>query len=131
MKGDTLFSAGQKQLVCLARAILRGSRILVLDEATANVDKETDSLIQTTIRTKFADCTVLTIAHRLDTIIDADRVLVMEHGRVLEFDHPHRLLGQEQGLFSSMVEATGGESSKKLREAAFLAYEQSLEKPLP
>ena len=93
---NSLFSTGQRQLVCLARAILRKSKILVLDEATANVDMATDQLIQSAIRTRFEGATVLTIAHRLATIMDSDRVLVMGAGRVLEFGHPFLLLVQRE-----------------------------------
>ncbi|EDS30176.1 multidrug resistance-associated protein 1 [Culex quinquefasciatus] len=105
--GGTNFSMGQRQLVCLARAILRNNKILVLDEATANVDPETDKLIQTTIRGKFADCTVLTIAHRLHTVMDSDRVLVMDAGRVVEFGHPHELLHGPSGYLRRLVDQTG------------------------
>ena len=78
--------------MCLARAILRKKKILVMDEATANVDMETDRLIQETIKREFSRCTVVTVAHRVDTIIKSDRIAVVSQGRVKEFDHPHVLL---------------------------------------
>lgn len=106
-EGGTNFSVGQRQLVCLARAIIRNNKILVLDEATANVDPQTDALIQHTIRRKFADCTVLTIAHRLHTVMDSDKVLVMDAGSLVQFDHPHVLLQDEDGVFYGMVQQTG------------------------
>lgn len=106
-EGGSNFSVGQRQLVCLARAIVRNNKILVLDEATANVDPQTDALIQSTIRKKFADCTVLTIAHRLHTVMDSDKVLVMDAGTMVEFDHPHLLLTNKDGVLYGMVEKTG------------------------
>ncbi|XP_069944054.1 ATP-binding cassette sub-family C member 3-like isoform X2 [Cherax quadricarinatus] len=101
------FSVGQRQLVCLARALLRNSRVLVLDEATAAVDLETDQLIQNTIRSQFADCTVLTIAHRLNTIMDYDRVMVLQAGTVAEFDTPAALLSQTHSIFYNMLKDAG------------------------
>lgn len=117
-QGGSNFSAGQRQLVCLARAILQNNKILVLDEATANVDLTTDALIQNTIRKKFKNCTVLTIAHRLNTIMDSDKVLVMDHGQLVEFDHPHILLQNEQNHFSNMVKETGIVMSTQLKQRA-------------
>uniref|UniRef100_A0A182U9N2 ABC transporter domain-containing protein n=1 Tax=Anopheles melas TaxID=34690 RepID=A0A182U9N2_9DIPT len=104
MEGGTNLSAGQRQLICLARAILKGSKILILDEATANVDPRTDALLQNTIRTQFTDCTVLTIAHRLNTILDYDRVLVIDAGQMVEFDSPQKLLQIADGFFRRLVE---------------------------
>lgn len=127
----TNFSVGQRQLLCLARAILRKNRILVLDEATANVvsvvecshfssvqrnccqclnfslfqDPHTDSLIQHTIRDKFSECTVLTVAHRLNTIIDYNRVMVLDAGKIVEFDKPYDLYQNENSIFHGMVKA--------------------------
>ena len=97
------FSVGQKQLLCLARAVIRQPKILVLDEVTANVDIETDMKIQATIRERFAGCTQMAIAHRLATIIDSHKILVMEQGQLAEFDHPHTLLQNPDGIFYSLV----------------------------
>nr|ADH16740.1 ABC transporter family C protein ABCC2 [Heliothis virescens] len=122
-EGGTNFSMGQRQLVCLARAILRSNKILIMDEATANVDPQTDALIQKTIRRQFASCTVLTIAHRLNTIMDSDRVLVMDQGEVAEFDHPHILLSNPNSKFFSMVRETGESMTKTLMEVAKTKYD--------
>ncbi|XP_044034326.1 ATP-binding cassette sub-family C member 3 isoform X1 [Siniperca chuatsi] len=105
-EGGENLSVGQRQLVCLARALLRKTRILVLDEATAAIDLETDDLIQSTIRTQFEDCTVFTIAHRLNTILDYTRVLVLDKGQIAEFDTPSNLLSQ-RGIFYGMAKDAG------------------------
>ncbi|XP_014750816.1 PREDICTED: multidrug resistance-associated protein 6-like isoform X6 [Sturnus vulgaris] len=104
-QGENL-STGQKQLVCLARALLQKAKILVLDEATAAVDLETDVQIQSMLRTQFRDSTVLTIAHRVNTILDCDRILVLENGRIAEFDTPEHLIAQK-GLFYRLMEESG------------------------
>ncbi|XP_066155170.1 multidrug resistance-associated protein 1-like [Euwallacea fornicatus] len=106
-EGGENLSVGQRQLVCLARALLRKTKILILDEATAAVDLETDELIQKTIHTAFAECTVLTIAHRLNTIIDSDRVLVLNMGEIAEFDSPEILLKNKKSIFFGMCKDAG------------------------
>uniref|UniRef100_A0A8C6UW71 Multidrug resistance-associated protein 1 n=1 Tax=Neogobius melanostomus TaxID=47308 RepID=A0A8C6UW71_9GOBI len=105
-EGGENLSVGQRQLLCLARALLRKTKILVLDEATAAVDMETDHLIQSTIRSQFEECTVLTIAHRLNTIMDYTRVLVLDKGEMAEFDSPDKLVAQ-RGLFYNMAKDSG------------------------
>ncbi|XP_067009700.2 multidrug resistance-associated protein 1 isoform X3 [Anabrus simplex] len=106
-EGGENLSVGQRQLICLARALLRKTKVLVLDEATAAVDLETDDLIQTTIRTEFKDCTVLTIAHRLNTILDSDRVIVLDKGCVVEYDKPDVLLQKKDSVFYGMAKDAG------------------------
>ncbi|KAK3831122.1 MAG: multi drug resistance-associated protein MRP [Linnemannia gamsii] len=101
------FSVGQRSLICLARALLRKTKILVLDEATAAVDVETDELIQKTIREEFRDRTILTIAHRIKTVMDSDKILVLDGGRVEEFEVPGVLLRRREGLFFRLAEQAG------------------------
>lgn len=125
--GGSNFSMGQRQLVCLARAILRNNKILILDEATANVDAETDKFIQRTIREKFAKCTVLTIAHRLHTVMDSDRVLVMDAGKIVEFDHANNLLKSNDGYLRKLVDETGPSTATQLIRMSERSYEQKLE----
>ena len=103
-ESGTNLSVGERQLVCLARALVQRSKIIIMDEATANVDFKTDRLIQEVIRHKFKDSTVLTIAHRLNTIMDYDKVLVLDGGRVVEFDNPDLLI-RNGGLFAEMVKS--------------------------
>jgi ABC-type multidrug transport system fused ATPase/permease subunit len=99
-------SQGQRQLLCLARALLKNPRVLMMDEATASIDYATDAKIQETLR-ELGNSTIITIAHRLQTIIDYDKVLVLDHGRVIEYDHPWTLINKEDGLFRSMCDNSG------------------------
>ena len=105
-KGENL-SVGQRQLVCLTRAMLRKSKIIILDEATASVDLNTDELIQATIRKEFKESTILTIAHRLNTIMDYDKILVLDKGILVEFDTPDNLLSNEDSTFFVMAKDAG------------------------
>ncbi|KAF9156049.1 hypothetical protein BG015_007466 [Linnemannia schmuckeri] len=106
-QGGENFSVGQRSLICLARALLRKTKILILDEATAAVDMETDELIQKTIRSEFADRTVLTIAHRIKTVMDSDKILVLDQGRMKEFASPRELLRKKESLFYQLAEQAG------------------------
>lgn len=101
------FSVGQRQLICMARAVARNSKIIVLDEATANMDSETDQLIHETISRNFRDCTVFTIAHKLNSILDSDKVIVLDKGEIIEMDHPDNLLKNTNGIFYKMVQKSG------------------------
>ncbi|KAA8641709.1 uncharacterized protein ATNIH1004_011845 [Aspergillus tanneri] len=114
-------SQGQRQLLCLARALLKNPKVLMMDEATASIDYSTDSKIQEMLR-ELRDCTIITIAHRLQTIIDYDKVLVLDHGRVIEFDHPWTLINKTDGLFRSICENSG--NMEFLLDGAKKAWEQ-------
>ncbi|KAL4462373.1 hypothetical protein ABPG72_003266 [Tetrahymena utriculariae] len=115
---NDVFSTGQKQLICLGRAILKQSQLIVLDEATANVDMQTDELIQQKIRQRFSNSTLITIAHRLNIIADYDQVIVMDQGQVIEQGSPYELLQNQQGHFYLMVQHTGAKNSELIKNIA-------------
>ncbi|KAF7316261.1 Multidrug resistance-associated ABC transporter protein [Mycena indigotica] len=117
-EGGENFSTGEKQLLCMARAILKRSRILVMDEATASVDYATDELIGRTIRQEFAESTILTIAHRLRTVIDYDRVMLLDQGKIVEFDSPGVLLKNSHSKFHALCKATGKQEFATLKKLA-------------
>lgn len=96
-------SSGEKALICICRAILRKARVVILDEATANIDIETEQKIQGLIKTSFAHCTMLTIAHRLQTIMESDKVMVMSFGKVAEFNSPAELMKDPESHFTKLV----------------------------
>jgi ABC-type multidrug transport system fused ATPase/permease subunit len=116
-RGSNL-SAGTVQLICLARVLLKKPQVIFMDEATASVDLETDTMVQQTIRRAFDKCTIVTIAHRLNTVIDFDKILVMDSGSVAEYDCPSRLLEKPDGAFSKLVNSTGEASAIELRTRA-------------
>ncbi|KAL7574299.1 hypothetical protein ACA910_012543 [Epithemia clementina (nom. ined.)] len=118
MEGGSNFSVGQRQLLCLARALLSKNKILVLDEATASVDRRIDHLLQQALQESYYDGTIIAVAHRLDTVIDYDFILVLGHGEVLEFGSPADLLSNRDSMFSCMVDDTGDSMSTTLREQA-------------
>jgi len=105
-EGGGNFSVGEKQLLCIGRALLMKSKIVILDEATAYVDIETDNLIQKALRKHFVNCTVLTVAHRLHSVIDCDKIMVLEKGELVEYDTPQNLLKNSKSMFSALVNET-------------------------
>ncbi|CAH1997627.1 unnamed protein product [Acanthoscelides obtectus] len=109
---DTNFSTGQRQLICLARAIIRKNRIVVLDEATANMDPETEFLIQKTIVENFSSATVFIIAHRLQSILDCHKVMVMDKGEIIEFEDPLVLMEDKNSVFTQMLKNAGLDVTK-------------------
>jgi ATP-binding cassette subfamily C (CFTR/MRP) protein 1 len=106
------FSLGQRQLLCMGRALLRQSRVLMMDEATASVDMDSDALIQKTVREAFSDCTTLTIAHRLNTIMDSDKVAFLDRGELVEYGEPDELLKNKIGKFSALVSGSGSKRNE-------------------
>lgn len=117
-------SAGQRSLIAIARAILSQNKILIFDEATANLDKSTDRILQRIIQKQFANCTVLTISHRLHTVMASDRILVMDGGQAVEFNHAHCLLQNADGFLTKLVDETGAKDARYLKELARINYEQ-------
>jgi len=115
-EGGGNFSAGQKQLICIGRALLKKSKVLGLDEATSSIDKHTDSLIQTLIRKEFESITVLCIAHRLETIIDYDQIMVLSKGKIIEYGPPQTLLENKNGEFYGMVHSADDHQNKNEAE---------------
>ncbi|XP_057665340.1 ATP-binding cassette sub-family C member 4-like isoform X1 [Diorhabda carinulata] len=107
VEGGSNYSSGQRQLICLARALISKNKIIVMDEATSNMDIETCSVLQKTMKTSFSDCTVLTIAHKINTVMDCDRVMVVDHGEIVEFDDPQVLRSKEDGFFYNMIKHSG------------------------
>lgn len=125
-EGGSNYSVGERQLLNLARALLSQPKVLVLDEATASIDGETDNFVQKMLRTRFPNTTLVTVAHRLNTIMDYDLILVMDKGHAVEFGSPYELLRNQQGVFSDLVNSSGSQSSTALREIARAAHERTV-----
>ncbi|KAG5873564.1 hypothetical protein JTB14_016010 [Gonioctena quinquepunctata] len=123
-KNGSNFDVGERKLLCLARAIVRSNKILIVEEGKADADPSTDRLVQKIIREKFHNCTVLTIANNLSTIIDSDKILVMDGGQAVEYSHAHVLLQSPDGHFTKMVEKTGPRTQENLRTVARRDFER-------
>lgn len=116
------FSLGQRQLICMARALIRRPKVLLMDEATASIDLKTDELIQTMIRKEFTNTTVITIAHRLNTIIQYDKILVLNNGQVEEYDTPLALVKDEGSFLGKMIRKVGKTYMEKMVSLAEAAH---------
>lgn len=117
-EGGTNWSVGERQLLCFARALLRSPRILLLDEATASIDHAADERIQRAIRTAMASTTLLTVAHRLQTVLDYDQIVCMANGKCVEAGTPHSLLSKPQSMLSETVDSLSGRAAARLRAIA-------------
>jgi ABC-type multidrug transport system fused ATPase/permease subunit len=124
-EGGANWSVGQRQLLCFVRALLRSPRVLLLDEATASIDHAADERIQRAIRTAMDTTTLLTVAHRLQTVLDYDTILCMADGRCVERDTPHSLLERHDSMLSTMVGSLGPRTAARLRRIARKAAERS------
>lgn len=120
-EGGSNFSVGERQLLCLARAILQKSKVLVLDEPTANVDTKTDMLLQNAVKKAFHEATIISVAHRLDTVIGNDFIMVLGDGKVLEFGTPANLVANARSVFNAMLDDTGDAMAAELRRKALEA----------
>ncbi len=116
--GGNNFSLGQRQLLCMARALIRRPKVLLMDEATASIDEMTDHLIQKMIRTEFLNTTVITIAHRLNTIIQYDKIMVLDHGKIVEFDSPIKLFDNSESYFGNLIKEQGKDFEKRMKYLA-------------
>ena len=123
--GGSNLSQGQRQLLCISRALMKKPKILLMDEATASIDSKTDEIIQGLIKTEFRRSTIITIAHRLNTIIQYDKILSLKHGKVMEFDRPSKLLRDESTYFCNMVREYGDEFYKQMLALADEAAQQA------
>ena len=122
-KGGSNLSSGERQLLCFARALLQATPILILDEATSNLDDATDAEVQRLLRDEFGGRTIITVAHRLQTVVDYDAILVMAAGRLVEHGAPHDLLGRKESALSGLADALGDDAALSLRAQASKAAE--------
>ena len=122
-QGASVLSSGERQLLTFARVLLSDAKIICMDEPTSNIDAKTDEFVQKVVREEFVGRTVITIAHRLQSVIDYDNIAVMEKGKLAEFGSPMELLSDPNSHFSSMLSSLGAETASKLKNAATRAHQ--------